>query len=431
MKTEGSIEHKGLPELLIALAREGGTGILTIQGRDDIIAFAFLEGGVVSADALNQTMEDGLGQVLAEEGLCGADDFAQLASEYQSGGGQVVDLLVERGFVDREQLLAAVRTHTYQLCRRALGWTEGEFKFYRGDEVSFEEGVDPITPEELLIRAGRALGRDLYPGGAPATDEVYARAKGKARAAAAAGGGLDDLDQTAIVAFKLIDGKRSLGEVAEESGVREYRLAYLLTRWQAAGLVESTGRRRPRPEPVAQDVLQSKPEKPAAPKESRLRGWLAAGKRARTDWTLWPCRLLAFVLVVLVLVSGFTSPLRMLLPFPWQRGLQEGLDRERTSAVLSLVRRANGVHYLLHGRYAEGLSDLVEGKLLSSVDPADERGRSLTYSMSDASYSVTSAVEADSERSTLLQESVRGNVLLDPELGLSTESQRPLLVLLE
>lgn len=431
MRTEGSIERKGLPELLLGLGREGGTGILTIQGSDDIIAFAFLEGGIVSADALNQTMEDGLGQVLAEEGLCGADDFAHLASEYQSGGGQVVDLLVERGFVDRPQLLEAVRTHTYQLCRRALGWTEGEFKFYRGDEVSYEEGVSPISPEELLIRAGRDLDRELLPGGAPPSDMTYRRKKGaEPSAGAAAAGGLDELDEEVLAAFKLIDGKLPVAELAERSGVAEYRMAYLLHRWEAAGMVEPAGRQKPRRKP-AKSPEPAPPPKAPAPRESVVRSWFAPAKGKRREAQVWPSRVLGLLFLASIAISFYSTPSSMLLPFPWQRGLQESLDRERTSAVLSLLRRANGAHFLLHGRFAEDLADLTGAGLLHSADLEDERGRPLAYSATEASYVVRSSIGVETEREALLQETIRGNFLLDPELELPAESRRPLLVLLD
>ncbi len=433
MKFEGGIDREELPQALLDLAEERGTGILTIQGKNDIIAFAFLEGGVVSADALNQTMEDGLGQVLAEEGYCSPEEFAQLASEYQSGGGQVVELLVERGFVDRSQLLAAVRTHTYTLCRRALEWTEGEFKFYRGEEVSYEDGVEPIAPAELLIRVGREFDRDLLPGGAPTDDTVYRRSQGGSGSAeAGAAGGFDELDESAFDAYKAITGKLSLAELAETSGLPEYRVAYLLHRWEQAGLVETAGRRaRKKPKKPKKAVLDEVEEAPQPKRESLWRRLLKPLPLVQGEPQTWPARLLALAFLGAVLSGFFASPSRTLLPFPWQEGLLENLERERTSADLAVLRRANEVHFLLHGRFAEKLSELQATGLVEESVLTDGAGAFLDYSASDSSYLVRSSAIEDVERGALLQAAIRGNFLLDPELEPPQSSRGPLLVLLD
>ena len=440
MRTEGSIERHGLAEVLLQLARKGRTGILTIQGRDEIIAFAFLQGGIVSADALNQTMEGGLGQVLSELGLVSEHEFAGLAAEYQAGGGQVVDLLVERGFVERSELLGAVRTQTYKLCRQALGWTQGDFKFYQGEEVSYEEGVEPLTPEELLIRAGRDLEIELLPGGAPPPEAVFRRAKGATGEPGS--GGIDDLDESAFATFKLINGKRSVADVAAEGGVSEFRVAYLLNRWQAAGMVEPVKGRRarrkaPAPAAPASAVTAAEPSsaprrRPRKPRESRLKAWWAARKDRPKPVSLpWPSRLLGILLAALFVGSFAAAPERALLPFPWQGGVQESLDRERSLATLARLRRANSAHFLLHGRFAEELPELAEAGLLPPADLEDLNGRPLLYSATPASYVVSSSADAVNERETFLQETIRGNFLLDPEVEPPPESRRPPLVLLD
>ncbi|MGB5881541.1 MAG: DUF4388 domain-containing protein, partial [Thermoanaerobaculia bacterium] len=130
MSYEGAIHDRELADALLVVGREGRTGILTVQGEEEIIGVSFLGGEVVSADALNQSLEDGLGEVLASRDLVRPEDFATLAAEHQAGGGRVVDLLVERSYLTREELLGALRFHTYRLCRQVLHWRTGEFKFY-------------------------------------------------------------------------------------------------------------------------------------------------------------------------------------------------------------------------------------------------------------------------------------------------------------
>ncbi|MFL6235459.1 MAG: DUF4388 domain-containing protein, partial [Thermoanaerobaculia bacterium] len=154
MAVEGTLDLFKLPEILQLVSQQKKTGILTVQGQQDIVAISFLNGRIVAADALNQTLEEGLSQILVKEGMISVPDLARAASEHQAAGGRLIDLLVERRFVDRAQLLEALRLQTSRLLEQLLRWDQGDFKFYSGDEVSYEEGFVPISVEELLINAG-------------------------------------------------------------------------------------------------------------------------------------------------------------------------------------------------------------------------------------------------------------------------------------
>src|ERR1700730_16313893 len=153
MAVEGTLDLFKLPEILQLISQQRKTGILTVQGQQDIVAISFLNGRIVAADALSQTLEEGLAQVLVKEGMISASDLHRAAAEHQSAGGRLIDLLVERRYLERSQLLQALRFQTWKLLEQLLRWNEGDFKFYSGDEVSFEEGFNPISVEELLIHA--------------------------------------------------------------------------------------------------------------------------------------------------------------------------------------------------------------------------------------------------------------------------------------
>ncbi|HSK78557.1 MAG TPA: DUF4388 domain-containing protein, partial [Thermoanaerobaculia bacterium] len=153
MAVEGTLDLFKLPEILQLISQQQKTGILTVQGQQDIVAISFLNGRIVAADALNQTLEQGLADVLVREGLLSAPEFARASAEHQSSGARLLDVLVERRFVERPQLLHALRLQTYRLLQQLLRWSEGDFKFYSGDEVSYEEGFQPISVEDLLINS--------------------------------------------------------------------------------------------------------------------------------------------------------------------------------------------------------------------------------------------------------------------------------------
>src|ERR1700687_3754020 len=152
MAVEGSLDLFSLPEILQMISHQGKTGILTIQGQQDIVAISFLAGHIVAADSLAHTVEEGLAKLVVSEGLLSAAELARAGVEHQPSGGRLLDLLVERRYLTRPQLLGALRLQTIRQLEALLRGQEGDFKFSGGDEVSYEEGFEPISVEDLLLR---------------------------------------------------------------------------------------------------------------------------------------------------------------------------------------------------------------------------------------------------------------------------------------
>ena len=234
MEPRGSQASRELVDVLLTLGRLRRTGILTVQGNQQIVGLTFLDGQIVGTDALNESLEEGLGAVLASRDLVSAEDFASMVAEYDAGGGRVTDLLIERSYVDREQLLDAQRWHCYLLCRQVLSWNDFEYKFYAGTEVAHEDGMRGLAVEELLVKAAEDLGPEgPLPGTMPAADAVFERSE-----ADAAEVGRDELliglatdgDEGASDLLERIDGRLSVTDLAADVGLSEYeaRLTFYL-----------------------------------------------------------------------------------------------------------------------------------------------------------------------------------------------------------
>ncbi len=456
MSLEGNLQDRQLGEVLLALGRESQTGILTIQGEHEIIAFSLLEGQVVSADALNQSLEDGLGRVLATLGLVPPHRFAELAAEQQSGGGQVLDLLLERSYLDPQQLWEALRIHTYRLCLQALSWNLGEYKFYRGDEVSYEGEMSPISVEELLIRASRDLGgaAGLLEGRIPEPKTVFGRTPEAFGEDTGTRGGEDpllelaveDLGEEAGRIFSLVNGRRSVSELAASSGSSEYKVAFCLYRWERAGLV--TARPEEAAAPPTEAPFPPLAEAPLAPSPPAAAPPAAAGapapkapprakvRRPRAPRTPpgvqpWPARLLGLALAALFLGLVFFDPGRVLLPYPWQESLRADLDKDRRAISFLKVHRTASVFFLLRGRYPEELGPLVELGLLAPGDLEDPAGGALQWESTEVSYLLGSAGGAGPSE-TSRTGSITGNFLLDPDFAIPEPTAgAPPLVLLD
>lgn len=472
---EGRIEERRLPEVLLLLARRRGRGILTVQGEQEIIGLSFFEGQLVSADALNQSLEEGLGRILTASGLVSNEVLANLSAEHHAGGGRVVDLLLERNYIGRDTLTAALREHAYGLCVQVLRWQAGEYKFYRGDEVAFEEGVEPIPVEELLVRAADDIGSEELLGAKPPPLEAIFERVDRLDAALAAdtlgellspGLTLPEPGEEIHSLLDRVDGNRTVSRLARDAGISDHRARLTLLRMEQADLL----RRReggapavsrhafsaaPGPEPEAAPTLgqgrldtevppapmtvplpvmqpreepepelepepESEPEPPAAPApspEPRIRR--SEGPPA------WLPRLLAAGLLAAIAVTCLAEPWQLFLPFPWHADLRQAFEVERQTGIFLQVDRAARTFFLLEGRFPETLAELEQAGLLPRGEVVDARGRTLDYSATPTSFSLQAPGGATRTVG------IGGNFLLDPEFQARAGREEPPLVLLD
>ncbi len=458
MAVEGTLDLFQLPEIFQVISQQRKTGILTVQGSEDIIAVSFLGGRIVAADALNETTEEGLGAVLVSERQMSSEELRRLASRAEAQGTRLADLLVTEGVVNRAELLAALRLQTQRLLMSLLDWRQGEFKFYGGDEVSFEDGFQPIGVDELLLRAVEMqAGADG--GGPPPLDSRPRRLDPprpvQIRDLATLGEGAPPSvshDGEAIWLTpeeeRLLDAigpGRTLAEAAMEARIGADRARYVMFRFFQEGLAapaEAASEPRPlRPRTAgrgaAEDRTEARPRpaarglRPAAEDPGRP-AVLAAEPFEEEPVPVRPAvpegvhrplgGLLALAAGVLLAAVLVTSTVGFLLPFPWETGDRQTLLAEQDAASLLELDQAAKTFFLLNGHFPDDLSELVDLGLLRSEDLRDARGRHLIYTPEERRYSVRPLLPGESDagrpdaahiEATL--EGITGNFLLDPE----------------
>jgi hypothetical protein len=465
---EGELRNQQLVSALRSIGRNRTTGILTVQGPEEIIAFSFFEGAIVGADALNQSLEHGLGEVLASQELVDRSEFAGLLAEHEAGGGRVLDLLIERSYLDRDQLLDAMRRNTYRLCLEALSWQEGEYRFFRGDEVAFEAGVEAISVGELLVRSSRDLGGiGPLPLPVPEPEDIFESTSGSKS--------LDEVDGALESAlgrrlFEAVDGARTLEETAAEAHAEIFDILDLASELQQMGLIAKVGsraggvdggeraRRPPRrtqsPEPERElsaasssEAAGAEPRRSAAG-EKREAGFEADSAwmrtpgerpRVRFDWKglqsamRWLHRALGLGILAVTVVLLITGPMKVVFPFPWQEALRVDFRAVQRSVQKTKISHAADVFFLLLGRYPESSAELQSLGLVTDDDLRLRGGGAWDLTASPASYVLTVHDAAGSPREDASwTSSVAGNFLLDPDFVRPSSSlEGPLLVLLD
>ncbi len=432
MSLEGELQSLALPKVLHSLAAQRLSGILTVQGEDDIVAISLLEGAIVAADALNQTVEEGLGNVLQGQNLISAEDFSAAVHDHQGGGsGSLGDLLVSRELVTREELLEGLRRQTYRLMLQVLTWQAGEFKFYSGDEVSFEEGFGPISVDELLIRSIDDLGdRGGIAGPVPDLESAYRRvpqrsdARVLGRDGDGTGGGIWISSEQEALMLK-VSNQVTAATIASDLGLNRYQAQYALYSLLQHDLIEHLGH----PKPSAPLELPALPDTPSEPLRAEIftppePGPLdsvpefADQTKAKTASGLvqkWSGPALGVVLALAMALALFIKPGSFLLPFPWQENQRLSAQRQLRQSLYLKIDRAAKTYFLVKVHYPGSLEDLAESGLISSSDFHDQANHELAYSTDDVSYRIVPVVDGNQDVELATTEAITGDFLLDPQ----------------
>jgi hypothetical protein len=193
--------------------------------------------------------------------------------------------------VDRDDLLAAVRVQTYRLLLQLLRWSEGEYNLFVGDEISYDEGMEPLSVGELLIRANEDLGA-RGPLEAPlpdlaATFERRSDSRSQKILGRDAEEPRDDpgevwLSLEEALVLDRLEVPREGPALLAETSLDEYQLRFALHRLERLGLIPqgrafdrdeiaSTGlRQRVRPQQEGESAPEPKREEAATPAPDSL-----------------------------------------------------------------------------------------------------------------------------------------------------------------
>lgn len=471
MAVEGKLDLLRLPEVLQVISQQRKTGILTLQGDEDIIAVSFFQGRVVAADALNEGAAEGLGAVLVEQGRIEAGALHRLASRADAEGRRFADVLVEEGRVARPELLEALRVQTARLLLSLLDWDRGDFKFYGGDEVSYEEGFRSIGVDELLLHALEE-NEPTRSRSVPSLDARLRRLESDrpvvlrhARTLSGTSNPPEDgytvwvtPDEQRVL--EAVSAERTVAEIADEAGVTDERARYVLYRFVREGLVAPLGAapgaaapaREPSTfEPAEATAGAARPaaQRPARPVDARRMSADASAERERAfdapepseEVTVErpiatprarPLAIVAAALAALLVVAATVAvPVSFFLPFPWLESERAAMHARRDAAHRLELDLAAKTFFLLEGRFPDDLEELVAADLLQRADLYDSRGRRLTYEPRERSYTVRPLVGGRDQAT--FEEGIAGNFLLDPEIlgGREAAASEPPLVLLD
>jgi hypothetical protein len=230
--------HSDAAVLVARLSSQAFTGRLVMRRRNVEKTVHFDAGRPVFASSSADT--DRMGQLLAREGKITAEQYHRSALLSVETGRRMGELLVERGYLKRRELLPAVRRHVEDIIYSLFAWDSGDYKIIHGDGAADERIRLSKHPAAMVLEGVRrkfdlaTLERLL---GTPTTVVELADRDRMGGILTAS-----DLSADERVALAAMDGQNDLAQVARKSRV-ELANVYALG-WGLLVLGLATARRR-------------------------------------------------------------------------------------------------------------------------------------------------------------------------------------------
>jgi hypothetical protein len=179
--------------------------------------------------ASSNLSEDRMGELLYREGKITLEQFAGCRDIVLESGRRMGEILVDRGYLKRRELLPAVRRHVEDIIYSLFAWDAGEYRIVPGDGAAGERIRLSRHPAAMVLEGVRrklgltTLERLL----GPTTTVVEVADRDKAGTVVA----VADLQPDERAALAAMDGSADIGHIARATGavlVTVYHLAWAM-----------------------------------------------------------------------------------------------------------------------------------------------------------------------------------------------------------
>ncbi|HEX8394704.1 MAG TPA: DUF4388 domain-containing protein [Longimicrobium sp.] len=245
MAIKGNLREASLPDVLQLLAMGQKTGCLSLTDRSNFGYVYFDRGRITYASIVNR--RDRLGDLLVKNGLVTPQALTSAVDEQgRDPRSRLGEILIRQGALTREQLEQYIRIQIEEAVYYLFTWTQGTFNFEA--EQRPEEGamLVSINPENLLLEGARRIDEwSLIEKKIPSLDLVFEVDRAKPVADV-------ELSDEQRKILPLVDGKRSVQELIDESGMVEFDVGKALFGLIQAGFAHPVGRRQQQVKEVPQ-----------------------------------------------------------------------------------------------------------------------------------------------------------------------------------
>ncbi len=246
MAIKGSLKEASLPDVLQLLAMGKKTGCLSVTHRNNFGYVYFDRGKISYASIVNR--RDRLGDILVKSGLLTLEQLEEaIAQQNRERDKRLGEILVELTFLSREMLHQQIRIQIEEAVYFLFTWTQGTFNFEADVRPEEQDFLVQINPESLLLEGARRVDEwGLIEKKIPAFDLIFDVDRVKLRDSNV------ELTPEQTTMVELIDGRRDVAALVEESGLGEFDVGKALYGLLTAGFLQRIGKTKPKESAVSE-----------------------------------------------------------------------------------------------------------------------------------------------------------------------------------
>jgi tetratricopeptide (TPR) repeat protein len=246
MAIRGSLKEASLPDVLQLLAMGQKTGCLSVNYRNNFGYIYFDKGRISYASIVNR--RDRIGDILVKSGLVTPAQLDEaIARQGTMRDRRIGEILVDCGFISREQLNKQMRVQIEEAVYFLFTWSQGTFNFEADVRPEEQDFLVSINPESLLLEGARRVDEwSLIQKKVPSFDVVFDVDRERLAESEA------QLTPEQITLVDLIDGRRDVAALIDESGLGEFDVGKALYGLATAGFAHRVGQTK-RTEPNVSD----------------------------------------------------------------------------------------------------------------------------------------------------------------------------------
>lgn len=236
----GRLSDVGLPSVMELLQRTSRTGVLSLVNAGVRKSIYFLDGKLVFASS--SLTQDRLGEVLLRGGKITADEYLRLSQRIR-GRTRLGKSLVESGVLSPKDLWWAIEQQVKEIVWSIFDWEDGYFHFEdddlpRREKITFDLDVEKLVVEGIRRSSAAGAIREHF----ISSDAVLMISEKESPVA---------LEPHEKHVLSLVDGKRTIAEICQESEIGELETRKVLHTFLAVSILRSLG---PRQAPLEQSL---------------------------------------------------------------------------------------------------------------------------------------------------------------------------------
>lgn len=236
MAIKGSLKEASLPDVLQLLSMGKKTGCLAVTHRSNFGYIYFDKGLISYASIVNR--RDRIGDILLKSGTISQEQLdAAISAQAMHRDKRIGELLVSQGAVTPDGLNAQIRIQIEEAVYYLFTWTQGSFNFEADVHPEEQDLLVSINPESLLLEGARRVDEwSLIEKKISSLDLVFDVDRHKLAASGVT------LPREQQVVMDLLDGRRDIVAVIEESGLGEFDVGKAVYGLVTAGFAQRVGK---------------------------------------------------------------------------------------------------------------------------------------------------------------------------------------------